>query len=273
MNRGESLRIRAVVADLDGTVVDFGSRAPAAAFVELFKGYEVTVTDEEAREPMGLDKRSHVEALLFNPSIAAQWELAHGRQPSRADVDRLYARFVPLQFEVLKKHCDIIPGIAEAAAQLRRDDVGLAVTTGYDRAMMEIIIRAMNVAGFSPDSAICTDDVPEGRPHPWMIFRSMERLGVSPPACVVTIGDTVADIEAGLSAGAWSVGVTETGSLMGLSLKELEHLRENSRAERREAAESRLLEAGAHQALASFAGLPEAIETFNQRIARGERPS
>jgi len=273
MNRGETLRIRAVIADLAGTVVDFGSRAPSAVFVELFRDYEVTVTGEEAREPMGLDKRSHVEALLFNPSIAAQWELAHGRQPSTADVDRLYNKFAPLQLEVLRKHCDLVPGVVDAAKEMRRKGIAFAVTTEYERTMMEIILRAMNAADLNPDSALCADDVPEGRPHPWMIFRSMERLGVSPPACVVKIGDTVADIEAGVNAGAWSVGVSETGNLMGLAARDLEHLRENIREERREAAEDRLLEAGAHLTVPSFADLPGAIQTINQRLAKGERPS
>lgn len=273
MSRGDHLKIRGVVADLAGTLVDFGSRAPAAAFIELFRSYDVTVTDEEARGPMGLDKRSHVEALLFNPAIASQWEQAHGRQPGGADVDRLYNKFVPLQLEVLRNHCDLVPGAADALEKLRGEGIAIAATTGYDRSMLEIIVRAMNAGGMRTDSAICTDDVPEGRPHPWMIFRSMERLGVYPPACVIKVGDTVPDITAGLNAGVWSVGITETGNLMGLSEQELKHLKENIRQDRREAAAEKFAEAGAHLTIRSVAELPELVERINQRLAQGERPS
>ena len=36
--------------------------------------------------------------------------------------------------------------------------------------------------GYEPDANVCGDDVPAGRPAPWMIFRVMEQLDVYPPA-------------------------------------------------------------------------------------------
>ena len=55
--------IRLVVADLAGTTIDFGSSAPAGVFVALFARHGVTVTDAEARGPMGTAKRDHIAAL------------------------------------------------------------------------------------------------------------------------------------------------------------------------------------------------------------------
>lgn len=272
MQPDHPLAIRAVIADLSGTLLDFGSRAPGSAFVRLFQMYEVSIAEEEIRVPTELDKRSQVEALLFNPSIASEWETAHGRRPERADVDRLYAKFGPIQVQTLKDHCELIPGVADAAAALRKAGVGLGVTTDYDRAMLEIMVRALNDDGLSPDSVLCADEVPEGRPHPWMIFRSMERLGAYPPSCVVKVGDTRADMEAGRNAGVWCVGVSETGSLMGLDERKLSHMRENIREQRREDAEDILLEAGAHFTVASFAELPDRLDEIKQRLADGRRP-
>ena len=40
--------IRAVVFDWAGTVVDYGSRAPARAFVELFRRHGIALTMEQA---------------------------------------------------------------------------------------------------------------------------------------------------------------------------------------------------------------------------------
>ena len=45
--------IQAVLFDWAGTVIDFGSRAPTATFVRVFGEQGVTITEFEARGPMG----------------------------------------------------------------------------------------------------------------------------------------------------------------------------------------------------------------------------
>ena len=54
--------IRLIIFDWAGTTVDFGSRAPAAAFAKVFAANQVDVSDAEARKPMGLSKREHLVA-------------------------------------------------------------------------------------------------------------------------------------------------------------------------------------------------------------------
>ena len=41
--------VKAVVADLAGTIVDYGSCAPAAALVELFHRHQIKITVAQAR--------------------------------------------------------------------------------------------------------------------------------------------------------------------------------------------------------------------------------
>ena len=50
-------KIKAVIFDWAGTVVDCGVLAPALTFIEIFKQEGVCITDEEARGPMGTHKR------------------------------------------------------------------------------------------------------------------------------------------------------------------------------------------------------------------------
>ena len=45
--------LKALILDWAGTTVDYGSRAPAAAFVEVFAQRGVEISIQEAREPMG----------------------------------------------------------------------------------------------------------------------------------------------------------------------------------------------------------------------------
>ena len=67
------MKLRAVIFDWAGTIADFGSRAPALAFVELFRRHDVEITPAEARGPMGTAKKDHIRALTREPAIAARW--------------------------------------------------------------------------------------------------------------------------------------------------------------------------------------------------------
>lgn len=93
-------RLRAVVCDWAGTMVDHGSLAPMGAFVEAFRRFEIDLTIDEARGPMGMAKRAHIVALLALPRIERQWCQRHGREPGEADIDALYEVFAPMNVDV-----------------------------------------------------------------------------------------------------------------------------------------------------------------------------
>ena len=251
--------IRLVVADLAGTTIDFGSSAPAGVFVSLFERHGVAITDAEARGPMGTAKRDHIAALAALPEAAAAWRERHGGDFTETDLDRLYAEFIPLQLEVLPDFGDLVPGTAEAAAALREAGVKLAVTTGYDTAMMKVVLDAAARQGFVPDAAVCASDVAAGRPAPWMIYHAMEACGIWPPRAVVAVGDTIADIEAAVNAGVVAVGVTATGNMLGLSREAHDALPAAERTERLAAAAERMTAAGADAVIESVAELPALV--------------
>ncbi len=259
MNDASSQAIRLVVADLAGTTIDFGSSAPAGVFVSLFERHGVAITEAEARGPMGTAKRDHIAALAALPRAAAAWREKHGTEFTEADLDRLYAEFIPLQLEVLPDYSDLVPGTAEAAAALRETGVKVAVTTGYDAAMMKVVLDAAAGQRFVPDAAVCASDVAVGRPAPWMIYHAMEACGIWPPRAVVAVGDTIADIEAAVNAGVVAVGVTATGNMLGLSREAHDALPAAERAERLAAAAERMTAAGADAVIESVAELPALV--------------
>jgi phosphonoacetaldehyde hydrolase len=83
---------------------------------------------------------------------------------------------------------------------------------------------------------------------------------------VVKIGDTVPDIEEGLNAGAWSVGVSETGSELGLSEAELTALPRDERDLRTSRVRAKLLAAGAHYVIDSVRDLPDLLPEIERRM-------
>lgn len=264
--------VEAVIFDWAGTVVDYGSRAPAGAFVEVFRRHGVDISIPEARGPMGAEKRTHVAELLANPAIAARFEKAHGHAPGEADIDAIYRDFIPLQIGVLKDFAELIPGTAETAAWLRGRGVKIAGNTGYNTEMSAVNETLAAGQGYAPDVCVAASDVPRGRPAPDMALKCALDLGVGAVRRCVKVDDTVPGILEGLNAGMWTVGVTVSGNEVGLSRAEWEALPAAEQAKLRAAATRRLAEAGAHYVIDSVADLPAVIETIERRLAAGDRP-
>jgi phosphonoacetaldehyde hydrolase len=265
-------RIRLVIFDWAGTAVDHGSRAPLMPFVRAFAARGVEVTSEEARGPMGLSKKDHLRSLLRLPAVARRWRERHGGDATEEDVDELYHRFRPLQLEVIDEFAGVVPELLDCVGVLRSRGVAVGATTGFFREAAERVYRRAAAQGYRPDHCVCAEEVPAGRPAPWMVFRTMEALGVFPPAGVVKVGDTVPDIGEGLAAGAWSVGVVRSSSECGCTAQEWAELPPPEQHRRAASCRAKLLAAGAHAVVDTLAELPGVLDEFNTRLGRGEKP-
>ena len=251
--------IRLVILDWAGTVIDHGCLAPTEVFRAAFDGEGIDVTDDEVRGPMGMGKWEHIQTMTRMPSIAARWEDKFGHAPTDDDVDRMYQRFLPLQVERVREYTDLIPGTLDTIQSLRERGIAIGSSTGYPREVMDALVPLAAKAGYAPDEIITASDVHEGRPAPWAIYEIMRRTGVFPPEAVVKIDDSVSGIEAGLNAGAWTVGVAATGNLVGLSEDALRELPDEDRAARIDVARATLARAGAHFVIDSVAQLPRLL--------------
>ena len=266
------MSVRAVIFDISGTVLDFGSRGPAVAFVELFARHGVAVTEAEARAPMGKHKRDHIQAMLSDPAIAGRWADVYGSPASESDIDRLYGEFTPLLVEILERHSDVLPGVPELVRQLRARNIKIANTTGFESSMIGGLKRRAAEGGYEPDLWVTPDLVGKGRPAPWMAFHAARQLDVYPMSDFVKVGDTLADIDEAHAAGMWAVGVLRHGNEIGLSREAWDALPSPERDERLAVARARLAGRGAHYVIESTPDLLPVIDEIDARLARGERP-
>jgi phosphonoacetaldehyde hydrolase len=264
--------VRAVIFDWAGTTIDYGCVGPVAAFVEVFHHSGVPVTVAEAREPMGMMKKDHLRVMCRMASVSARWNEKHGRPPTEADVERMYQELEPLIVSSISAYSDIIPGTLGTMAELRGRGIKIGSTTGYTGPIMEVLNDLAAKAGYKPDATICSSDVPSGRPSPFMCYLNAIRLEVFPLEAVVKIGDTVVDIKEGLNAGMWTIGVTQTGSEIGLSEKEVAALDRETLHTRLTEVKKKFSRAGAHYVIKGVWECLPIIDLINERLARGERP-
>jgi phosphonoacetaldehyde hydrolase len=261
-------RLKALVLDWAGTTVDFGSQAPARTIRRVFEDVGVSLSEDEARRDMGLAKKEHIARILSMPRIRDAWRAVRGSFPTPDEADVLYQMFIPLQLSCLAKYSAVIPGVVESVQRFRRRGLKIGSTTGYTRAMLDLLVETSAKAGYKADCSICPEDVGSGRPGPFMLYENAVRLQVYPMACIAKVGDTPADIHEGLNAGAWSVGVAATGNAVGLSYAEFETLA-GERELRVCSARAELQRAGAHYVVDTLAELDAVLDDIDTRLKSG----
>ena len=160
----------------------------------------------------------------------------------------------------------MIPGVIPAVRRMRERGLKIGTTTGYTRAMLDVLAKHAAAEGFQADCDLTPDAVGAGRPHPYMIYELAVRLKVYPLSAIVKVGDTPADIEEALNAGAWAVGVTRTGNMIGLTEAELNALPEAELQSRLAAARKQLENAGAHAVIDSVAEIDPVLDRIDERL-------
>jgi phosphonoacetaldehyde hydrolase len=215
--------IKAVIFDWAGTIIDYGCIAPTQVFIEVFRRKDILLSIDEARAPMGLAKKDHVRELFRLETVQKQWIAEFGRTPSETDIEEIYAELEPALATIVKNYSDPIPGSVELIDRLKKQGIKVGTTTGYVSEMMNNILPIALSKGLMPDSVVNSSEVLAGRPAPWMIYRNCEKMNVFPLNQMVKIGDTVADIQEGINAGMWTIGLTKSGNEVGLSHEDAEN--------------------------------------------------
>ena len=207
-------KVKAVVLDWAGTVLDCGVYSPAIAFVEVFKREGVPITMEEAREPMGTHKRVHIQKVTQLESVRKRWFDRYGLFPTEDDIQRMYENFIPMQLASLEKYATMITGAVNTVNLLREEfNLKIGSTTGFTSSMVDVLKGPATKQGYTPDCYVAADEVPQARPFPYMVWLNAIRLDVNPIEAIVKVDDTADGVKEGTSAGCWSVGLAETVSL------------------------------------------------------------
>ncbi len=186
-----------VVFDMAGTTIEDAGQVPEA-FTSVLKRHGIAIGASELNALRGASKRDAIRHFV-EKNLQTDVE-------SRTDT--VYADFLAHLSGLFRSGgVKPIAGAAETFEWLRARGVKVALNTGFDRTIVDLIVDAVGWQG-ATDTVVCGDDVAEGRPAPDLILKAMQKTGVAEASRVMAVGDTVLDVRAGRRAGAgWVVGV------------------------------------------------------------------
>ncbi|MBP3087899.1 HAD family hydrolase [Corynebacterium sp. sy017] len=193
---------RLAIFDMAGTTVD--ERDEVYRVLRTAAEREgARISDEVFQSYMGTEKYWALGQLLEIGGVPLNKDI-HERawQWFRAELRRSYMAEPPSPFA----------GIETMFCLLREKGIKIALTTGFSREIADLILEAMGWNNGVIDCLVAGDEVPLGRPEPFLIEKAMQELGVSDLKEVISCGDTQADVESAQRAGVTSVGVL-TGHL------------------------------------------------------------
>lgn len=186
------MRLRAVLFDMDGTLLDTAPDFIAVAqAMRLARGLE-RVPDQQVRDVVSGGARAMVLSAF--------------------EVDPLSNEFELLRLEFLERyqqHCavesQLYEGMAELLTEIEQADLIWGVVTNKPARFAEPIMQQLGLAARSA-VLVCPDHVSKSKPDPEPMLLACSQLDLD-PATVLFVGDDLRDIESGRAAGSRTAAV------------------------------------------------------------------
>lgn len=185
--------IRAVLFDLDGTLIDSAPDLGAAA--------------DAMRTARGLPS---LPLNRYRPMAGAgargMLGVAFGITPDHADFPELREEFFRNYERRMTVHTAVFEGVAGVVSAIAERGLAWGVVTNKSMRFTGPLTRAMPLFA-SAGAIVGGDSTPFSKPHPEPLLEAARRLGLPPAACIY-VGDDERDVAAGRAAGMPTVAAT-----------------------------------------------------------------
>jgi N-acetyl-D-muramate 6-phosphate phosphatase len=185
--------VKAVLFDLDGTLIDSAPDLGAAADKMRIDRGLPSLPYEHYRPMAGAGARGMLG-------------VAFGITPEHADFPVLREEFFRNYESCMTQRTYVFEGVAQLIASLIERDVPWGVVTNKSMRFTGPLTKGMPLFA-SARAVVGGDSTPYSKPHPAPLLEAARQVGVKPIECVY-VGDDVRDVQAGKAAGMATVAAT-----------------------------------------------------------------
>jgi beta-phosphoglucomutase len=191
-NQRDSFQPRAVLWDLDGTLLD-SKEYHWLAWQEAMSAEDYDLTREQFEASFGQRNDTILRGFL-GPDL-----------PER-EIERIGdAKEERYRHLVRTRGAHFLPGVRRWLTRLHAEGWCQAVASSAPRLNIEAVLEALDI-GWCFDAAVSAEDVQRGKPDPQVFLAAAAKVAVPPERCIV-VEDAPAGIEGARRAGMRTIGV------------------------------------------------------------------
>jgi beta-phosphoglucomutase len=188
-------KIRAVIFDMDGVLVDSEPLINAAA-IAMFKEKGLVVQPTDFLPFVGAGENRYIGG------VAEKYHFPLDLPAAKKRTYEIYLDLVPSQLEVFS-------GVHDFVSACRNAGLRLAVASSTDSIKVAANLQKIGLPPEFWDTVVVAEDVKHQKPAPDIFLAAARKLNVEPTACVV-VEDAVNGIQAAQAAGMRCVAIAST---------------------------------------------------------------
>lgn len=187
--------IKAVIFDMDGTVVETTMTHDFPVWTELLKDYNISLSLPVFQKFLG-KKASEILRMFVSDITDPQIETS------------LQKRDILLAQSLHEKGLKTTPGLINFLFLLQKKGLFVALATGAGRKKLQAISKYVPLEDYFP-VIVTADDVARGKPHPDLFLRAAEKLDIPAKECVA-VEDSHNGITAAHASGMKCIAIATT---------------------------------------------------------------
>jgi phosphonoacetaldehyde hydrolase len=265
-------RVEVLQVDAAGTIVDPHCIGPFFPFEEVFSKRGFKLTEEQILGPMGMSKIKHIEHLLNE--IEDAFYKKYLRKPAQTDVKEIYDAFMLLLPESVKQRTQLTPGTELAVNFILQNNMKLALTSGYPRAIADLALVVFRKL-FPFYESTTSDEVSDGS-RIAMLRENNKKLGTTRTIFLTDAPNDIANVLGNIRADEliWVIGISGSSVCMNITSADVEKtISEKELLQKRKIAKLELEKCEPHAVIEDMSQLPFAIAAVCTALHQGLKPA
>ncbi|MDG2343224.1 MAG: hexitol phosphatase HxpB [Flavobacteriales bacterium] len=192
-----SLKIKAVIFDMDGLIID-SEPLWRKAEINAFKEIGFHFTDEMCASTMG---------MRIDQVVAYWWNKLQWTTPSQSD---LIENIINKMVHQINTVGEAMPGLEFAIDLLKKNNIPTAIASSSSFLLIDTVVNKLKLKQYF-DVIHSAENEQKGKPDPAVFLSTAKLLNVNPKNCLV-LEDSKAGMEAGINAEMRTIVIPENGT-------------------------------------------------------------